>query len=56
MLVAVSLPPQQEGISTIQHGRADNIVWHQQAGQQEDTNLASPVRQSIYTKTGTPVR
>lgn len=32
------------------------LVGHQQARQQEDTNLAGSVRQSIYTKTGTPVR
>lgn len=37
-------------------GGADNIVGHQQARQQEDTNLAGSVRQSIYTKTETPVR
>ncbi len=37
-------------------GGADNIVGHQQARQQEDSNLAGSVRQSIYTKTGTPVR
>ena len=29
-------------------GGADNIVGHQQARQQEDTNLAGSVRQSIY--------
>lgn len=48
MPVAVILQPQQGWSSTIQHGRADNIVGHQQAGQQEDTNLASPVRLSAH--------
>lgn len=57
MPVAETLPPQQGWyLDNTARGGADNIVGHQQARQQEDTNLAGSVRQSIYTKTGTPVR